>query len=311
MAKKSLIFLNLLGLGPKKISKIITKFADTEEILAEKVSSLEKIAFFDASDIKKISELKKSGALDRELELIEKKKIDCLDIFNGGYPSLLKEIDNPPLVLYIAGNKEILNKFLFAIVGTRIPTIYGISMAQRFSFQLSMMGIGIVSGLARGVDSIVHEAAVKGGVSAAVLGSGLFNIYPRENKQLAQEVSQNGAVVSEFPLYAPPLKENFPRRNRIISGLSKGVLVVEAASRSGALITAHLAVEQNREVFALPGHADSSLSKGAHKLIKEGAKLVDSLEDILEELNLEFENEQSRLPLRGTREAVVCCLAKT
>jgi len=294
MAKKSLIFLNLLGLGPKKINKIIAKFADTEEILAGKVNSLEKISFFDASDIKKISELKESGILDRELELIEKKKIDCLDVFDRDYPSLLKEIDNPPLVLYVAGNKEILNKFLFAIVGTRMPTIYGISMAQKFSFRLSILGLGIVSGLARGVDSVVHKAAVKEGVSVAVLGSGLCNIYPRENKQLAQEVSQSGAVVSEFPLHAPPLKENFPRRNRIISGLSKGVLVVEAASKSGTLITAHLAVEQNREVFALPGHAESPLSKGTHKLIKEGAKLVDSLEDILEELNLKFENEQNR-----------------
>jgi len=198
------------------------------------------------------------------------------------------------LVLYINGNKAALNKSLFAIVGTRNPTAYGISMAQDFSYNLSLLGIVIVSGLARGIDTAAHKGALKKGQTVAVLGSGLLNIYPRENTHLAERIAEkNGAVVSEFPLHMAPRRENFPRRNRIVSGLSKGVLVVEAAARSGALITAHLALEQNREVFALAGRADSLVSKGAHLLIKEGAKLVDSIDDILEELNISFEKKDS------------------
>ncbi len=200
---------------------------------------------------------------------------------------LLKEIANPPLVLYVKGKEEILKELLLAIVGSRLPSAYGRGMAYDYASQLSLLGIGVVSGLARGIDTAAHQAAVKNKGTVAVLGSGLLHIYPQENSPLAEEITRNGALVSEFPLKTSPLKDNFPRRNRIISGLCRGVLVIEAALRSGALITARLACEQNREVFALPGKADSDLSKGTHKLIKEGAKLVDSLEDILEELNLQ------------------------
>jgi len=289
MAKKGSIFFNFLNLGPKKINNLISFFKDPDNILKGSANDLRKIPSLTGKDIDNFITLRDSSIFAKELELIEKEGIDCLDIFDQDYPMLLKEIVNPPLVIYLKGNREVLNKFLFAIVGTRIPSIYGLSIAHDFSYRLSLLGIVIVSGLARGIDTAAHKAALENGETVAVLGSGLLNVYPKENEKVAQSIAQRGAVVSEFPLFSPPLKENFPRRNRIVSGLSRGVLVVEAAARSGALITAHLACEQNREVFAIPGKADSPLSKGTHILIREGAKLVDSIEDILEEFNIQFE----------------------
>lgn len=289
MAKKASILLNLLNLSPNKIQAIIGGFNDIDGILNAKYSDLRQVLLLTDTDIKKILDLRNSGVLDKELKLIEKEKIDCLDLFDQDYPPLLKEISNPPLVLYVNGNRNILNKFSLAIVGTRIPTIYGLSTAEDLAYRLSLLGIVIVSGLARGIDTAAHRGAIKKGMSVAVLGSGLLNVYPKDNKTLSCNIAKAGAVISEFPLFMPPLKENFPRRNRIVSGLSKGVLIVEAALRSGALITARLSCEQNREVFAIPGSIDSPLSRGTHKLIKEGAKLVDSLEDVLKELNIDFE----------------------
>ncbi|MFH1319020.1 MAG: DNA-processing protein DprA, partial [Candidatus Omnitrophota bacterium] len=223
--------------------------------------------------------------------LIEKANISVIDIFDRSYPALLNEISYPPIVLYLKGSETILSENLFAIVGSRIPTLYGISTAAKFSYQLSAAGLTIVSGLAKGIDTIAHKEAIRTGKSIAVLGSGLLNTYPKENAQLAEKISLNGAVISEFPLKTAPLRENFPRRNRIVSGLSYGVLVVEAATRSGALITARLACEQNREVFAIPGNVDSPLSRGTHRLIKEGATLVDSIDDILNELNIPYQQQ--------------------
>lgn len=295
MAKKGSILFNLLNFGPKKVSKVISKFGDIDEVFKASPAGLRDV-FPESKDIEKILSSRNSKVLDKELELIEKEKIDCLDIFDKDYPLLLKEIANPPLVLYIKGRREVLNKASFAIVGTRIPTIYGSAIAQEYAYKLSSLGLVIVSGLARGIDTAAHKGAVKGGETVAVLGGGLLNLYPKENKKLSEAVIQRGALVSEFPLFAAPIRENFPRRNRIVSGLSKGVLVVEAALKSGARITAHLAAEQNREVFAIPGSIDSPLSRGTHTLIKEGAKLVDSLEDILEELSLKLEEGSQEKP---------------
>lgn len=297
MAKTGSIFLNLIkSLSPKKIEDIISHFEDTEKILSVRDNDLRRTPSLNDKDIRAIINTLNSGSLEKELKLIEKEKITVIDIFEPSYPALLKEISHPPLVLYLKGDIAALNKFLFAIVGTRIPTLYGISMAQDFSQRLASLGLVIVSGLARGIDTAAHRGALKTGQTLAVLGSGLANIYPRENKKLFEQITAKGAVISEFPLNEPPLKENFPRRNRIVSGLCRGVLIVEAAEKSGALITAHLALEQNREVFAIPGKADSPLSKGAHLLIKEGAKLVDCLEDILEELSIEFEGVEKVQP---------------
>lgn len=286
MAKKGAILLNLLNLTSQNISNVVATFEDIDEILRADAKRLREVPYLQDKDVERILSMRASAILDQELELIAKENIDCLDICDQDYPSLLKEIGNPPVVLYLKGNRKVLGKFLFAIVGSRNPTSYGISIAGDFSDQLSKRGVTIVSGLARGIDTIAHQEAIKGGETVAVLGSGLLNIYPRENQCLAQEIACSGAVISEFPLLSSPSKENFPRRNRIISGISRGVVVIEATSRSGALITARSACEQNREVFAIPGNINSPLCKGTHILIKEGAKLVDCLEDILEELNV-------------------------
>lgn len=300
MAKTGLIFLNLMKfLAPRKIEGIINYLGSPQKIFEATLNDLKEIPYLQDSDIEEILSLRKSSLLDKELQKIEKEKITVIDIDDEFYPPLLKEISFPPLVLYVKGNLRVLSKMSFAIVGSRIPTLYGLAMAEEFAFKLSVTGLVIVSGLARGIDTAAHKGAVKKGESIAVLGSGLGNIYPSENKRLAEKLSEKGAVISEFPLGEPPLRDNFPRRNRIISGISKGVLVVEAALRSGALITAHYAAEQNREVFALPGKVDSPLSKGTHQLIKEGAKLVDSIEDILTELNIKFEDKEEHLDISG------------
>lgn len=224
--------------------------------------------------------------LNKELELIEKAKARVIFLDSPGYPRLLKEIFDPPQVLYVKGKLEpyALN---IAVVGSRLASIYGLKMAEQFSYQLGSLGLTIVSGLARGIDSAAHKGALKAKArTVAVLGSGLSRIYPPENKKLFDEICEKGAAISEFPMNAGPLAGNFPRRNRIISGLSSGVLVVEAARRSGALITANCALEQGRDVFAIPGKADSATSWGSNQLIKDGAKLVDNIEEIISELDL-------------------------
>lgn len=286
MAKEGSIFLNLLNLSPKKISDIISVLGDLQEIFKASKSKLAAAASLDEQDISMILTARKSGALDKELKLIGREKVSVIDIFDDQYPALLKEIFYPPLVLYIKGDIDTLKKNLFAIVGTRKPTSYGMSVAAKFSYKLASSGLCIVSGLAKGIDTIAHKQAIAAGQSIAVLGSGLRNIYPRENQKLSEKIAGRGAVISEFPLDTAPLRENFPRRNRIVSGLSLGVLLVEAAVRSGALITARLACEQNREVFAVPGSVNSALSKGTHLFIKEGAKLADSADDILNDLKI-------------------------
>jgi DNA processing protein len=188
-------------------------------------------------------------------------------------------------VLYVKGKLQPQDKYSIGIVGSRRASFYGLSSAERFASDLSALGYTVISGMARGIDTSSHKGALKaGGRTIAVMGSGFNQIYPSENKGLSEEIAQNGAVISEFPLDVLPLKQNFPRRNRVISGLSLGVLVVEAARNSGALITADFALEQGREVFALPGKVDSGTSFGTNGLIKQGAKLVSCVEDIIEEL---------------------------
>ena len=217
--------------------------------------------------------------------LSPKSKINTLLFSDPQYPANLRYIYGPPPTLYIQGEIIPEDNIAIAIVGSRRGTYYGLRNAESLSFELAAKGITIISGLARGVDSAAHRGALKArGRTIAVLGSGLNVMYPPENKKLADKIMQNGAVVSEFPLDTPPYRQNFPRRNRIISGLSLGVVVIEAAQKSGALITANFALEQGREVFALPGNIDSFASAGTHDLIKQGAKLIESTKDIIEEL---------------------------
>jgi len=204
------------------------------------------------------------------------------------YPLLLKQIPDPPLVLYVRGDARVLSQHALAIVGTRKPTAYGQSVAHRLAGDLAQRGLVVVSGLARGIDSAAHHGALEAhGLTVAVLGSGIDVIYPRENRRLAEKIMEKGAMITEFPLGTSPAPENFPIRNRIISGLALGVVVVEAAEYSGSLITARLAVEQNREVFAVPGNITSAQSFGPNHLIKQGAKLVDQWMDVVEEFPAE------------------------
>ncbi|NOZ64703.1 MAG: DNA-protecting protein DprA [Caldiserica bacterium] len=222
--------------------------------------------------------------LEKEKKALEKEKIRVIPFHSEEFPALLKEISSPPVLLYVKGEFPPHPWKSIAIVGARNPSPYGRFTAERLSRDLSSRGITIVSGMARGIDTHAHRSALKaGGKTIAVLGSGLLHPYPVENKPLMDEISASGAAVSEYPLFTPPWRYNFPRRNRIISGLSAGVVVVEARRRSGALITAALSLEQGREIFAVPGKIDSPLSEGTNQLIQEGAKLVRNWEDVWSE----------------------------
>lgn len=224
--------------------------------------------------------------IEKDIKWAENPAHHILFLTDENYPYLLREIPDPPLFLYVKGNVEALHFPQIAMVGSRNPSHSGNENALEFSASLAKIGFCISSGLAIGVDTCAHLGALKnGGKTIAVLGSGLEDIYPKQNTKLAEEIIRQGALVSEFPLTASPKPWHFPRRNRIISGLSLGVLVVEASLRSGSLITARLASEQGREVFVIPGSIHNPLAKGCHQLLRHGAKLVDKIEDILEELN--------------------------
>ncbi|RJG15417.1 DNA-processing protein DprA [Massilia cavernae] len=226
------------------------------------------------------------------LALIERTRIwlatqgkHLLTLHHPAYPPLLREIYDPPLLLYAAGHVELLSAPMLAIVGSRNASRQGEANAQAFARAFSDAGLTIVSGLALGIDAAAHQAALCGsGSTVAVIGTGADIVYPARNHQLAHQIAETGCVVSEYPLGHPVLASNFPRRNRLISGMSRGVLVVEAAAQSGSLITARMAAEQGREVFAIPGSIHAPMSKGCHRLIREGAKLVESAADVLEEL---------------------------
>jgi DNA processing protein len=247
----------------------------------------EGIAAFDAlasGTTDKLATLQQHSVCTQELARLHKAQITVLTLVDPNYPHHLRWIADPPLVLYIRGAFQPADHLALAVVGSRKPSNYGKAVAQRFSAEIVQHGFTVVSGLARGIDSIAHQSALQaGGRTLAVLGSGINVIYPPENSRLVEAISDHGVVLSEFPLDTKPDRWNFPRRNRIISGLSLGTLVVEAAVQSGALLTARHALEQGREVFAVPGRVDTPGSQGTHKLIKSGAKLVEGIDDILEE----------------------------
>jgi DNA processing protein len=210
-----------------------------------------------------------------------------LTLLDPAYPDCLSHIPDPPPLLYLKGRPELLAGPALAVVGSRNATLQGKANAEVFSQALSGAGLTIVSGLALGIDAAAHEGALRGvGSTVAVIGTGIDTIYPARNQALARRIAEDGCIVSEYALGTPPLAANFPRRNRIISGLAAGVLVVEAAAQSGSLITAQLAASQGRDVFAIPGSIHSALAKGCHQLIKEGAKLVESAADVLGELSM-------------------------
>ena len=292
-----LIGLNIAGIGYKRLIPMIEHFGSTKHIINAGPAALETLRGIGPVLKEKISLLKTGKALKKEWSLIEKHNIKVLSVFDREYPELLKQIYDPPIILYIKGKIIPEDKNAVALVGSRKASMYGLETSRRISARLAATGVTIVSGLARGIDGAAHKAALKAyGRTLAVLGNGLSSIYPPENKRLADDIACSGAVISEFPMDTEPSSWNFPVRNRIISGLSLGIVVVEAAKKSGALITASRALEQGREVFAVPGKAGSATSMGAHNLIKNGARLTESADDVLDELNLVIKKTGSIKP---------------
>lgn len=284
-----LIFLNMAGVGYTRLRTLIEYFGDIKKALRSKAADLERTKNIGPILAEKISGIKKSGNLKNEWSLIKEKNVTVLSIFDKDYPENLKNIYDPPIVLYMKGRILPQDKTAVAVVGSRRASLYGVNICQSLSGQLASLGITVISGLARGIDSAAHSGALKlGGRTLAILGNGLNTVYPPENGRLAEEIVHSGALISEFPMETPPLARNFPIRNRIISGLSLGIVVVEAARDSGALITANCGLEQGREIFAVPGKAGTATSTGTHRLIKEGARLIESADEIIEELNLSF-----------------------
>lgn len=273
------------GISDNLYKRLIEDFGSPGEVLKTEEKNLAQVPEIRRNVIQAIVRGREGIDVTEELELIKKYKISIVTLNDASYPKNLKEIYDPPPLLYVKGKIEEGDKNAIAIVGSRRATTYGRLTAQRLSSQLAAQGITIVSGMARGVDSEAHKGALAvRGRTIAVLGCGIDVVYPPENRALEEKIVSSGAVITEFPFGTKPFAGNFPKRNRIISGLSLGIIVVEAAQKSGALITARLALEQGREVFAVPGSTTSPYSKGTHNLIKEGAKLVENIDDILEEL---------------------------
>jgi DNA processing protein len=274
------------GIGRARFSRLQQHFGEMEPAWNASAVELE-VAGLDKKSIKSIVNHRPKVSLDAEMEKLERYKVTALTLGDEDYPSRLKETYDPPPVLYIRGRLTAEDEWAVAIVGTRRPTYYGREVTEKIAGDLARNRITIVSGLAKGIDAAAHRAALDaGGRTIAILGCGLDIVYPADHIKLAREIMEHGALVSELPLGTPPKRENFPLRNRIMSGMSLGVLVVEANEKSGARITADRALEQDREVFAVPGSVLSPMSRLPNKLIQEGAKLVRGADDIMEELNL-------------------------
>lgn len=287
--REYLVVLNLVrGLGPARIRSLMAHFGTAAEIFRQPASALSQVPGIGAHLSRAIRQWEEVEYAE-EFRLIKKLGLKILTIFDQEYPANLKEIYDPPTVLYTLGSLIPEDKPALAVVGSRRASRYGLQAAHNLAAQLAERGFTVVSGLARGIDTQAHRGALDGGGrTLAVLGSGLGNIYPTENQKLAEEISHSGAVISEFPVRAVPDRQNFPLRNRVVSGLSLGTLVVEAAERSGALITARMAMEQGRVVMAVPGRIDSFSARGTNALIRDGAKMVSGIDDILEEFEYLF-----------------------
>jgi DNA processing protein len=283
---------SITGVGNVTFPALIEKFGSPEDIFKTPAHELVTIQGISKKTAAAIVGFKNWDKIKYELDCLKKDGIKIITYQDELYPAKLLDIYDRPAILYVKGNlaKDEIN---IAMVGSRLASTYGKYTTEKISRELAIKGITIVSGLARGIDAAAHRGALTGhGRTIAVMGSGLDVIYPPENKKLYTEIAQSGAVVSEYRLGTPPLSSNFPARNRIISGMSYGVVVVEAGEKSGSLITARLALEQGREVFAVPGSIDSSCARGTNKLIKQGAKLIENIDDILEEILPQIEKAE-------------------
>lgn len=273
------------GVGPITCRSLLEHFGSAGNVLRARIPALREVEGVGPKLASKIAAARQE--FDPEVELAECRHRGVRPIPWGDpdYPAALRDIPDPPIILYTKGTLRPEDHLAIALVGSRRCTPYGMRIAERLAASLARVGLTVVSGLARGIDAAAHRGALKaGGRTIAVTANGLSEIYPPEHEDLAEEIAGAGAVVSEMPMRVSPLAEHFPRRNRIISGLCLGVVIVEAAPRSGSLVTARHAMEQNREVFAVPGPVDSLSSRGCHGLIRDGARLVETVEDILEEL---------------------------
>jgi DNA processing protein len=280
--------------GPVTFAKLLKHFGTIDCALGASVSELTKIDGIGFETAEQITATRDKFDTSAELELAEKLGVCLINLTDERYPTLLKQIYDPPPILYIKGSLTAADNLAISIVGSRRCSLYGQEQSSKFAHFLSSAGFTICSGMARGIDTAAHTGALSAsGRTIAVQGCGLANVFPPENKKLFELIAESGACISELPLQYEPLPENFPPRNRIIAGLSLGTIVVEAAANSGALITAAAALENNREVMAVPGKIDSPLSKGTHQLIKQGAKLVESVEDVMEALGYIGERLQS------------------
>jgi len=273
------------GLGARLAARLLRQFGSPEAIFRASLTELEACQV--PADVAQAIHLQTPlREAEKELERVRKLNCSLIHWDEPAYPQLLRQIYDPPILLYVRGQPELLNRPALAIVGTRRPTPYGNQMAERLACNLAARGLVIISGLARGVDSSAHRGALlaPGGITIGVLGCGIDVIYPKENRKLFAQLEERGAMVTEFPCGTAPTPDRFPVRNRIIAGMSLGVVVVEAAQYSGSLITARLAMEFNREVYGVPGNVTQPSSFGPNHLIKQGAKLVTGWEDVVEEL---------------------------
>ena len=290
------------NIGPVTIKKLWQCFGSIKDAWEAEERVLLEIEGISKPAIRSFVDNRNRVNLNQELELLDEKKLNVLTLDDEEYPKLLKNIYDPPPVLYVKGKKLNPNDKSLAIVGTRKASRYGREIAKKLAFELSSLGITIVSGMALGIDTFAHHGALEvGGNTIAVLGCGVDVIYPPSNKELAKMIEVSGSLVSEFPLGTGTEKGHFPRRNRIIAGLSVGTIVVEGHYDSGAMITAKYALEEGREVFAVPGNISLDQSKGPHWLIKQGAKLVESVNDILEELPMLVAREIPSLEPKNSR----------
>lgn len=297
------------GLGSASIAKLLDIYKSPENIVKDKINSLAKFKL--SEETLYALTHPDQRRIEAAHQWIEQTDQSIITLDDSAYPRLLKEIPDPPPVLYIKGDTSALSTQQLAIVGSRNPSVIGKEIATAFAHTLSEIGLVITSGLALGIDAAAHRGALNAnGQTIAVLGSGLNHIYPKSHRKLAANITESGCLVSEFPLDAAPRSQHFPQRNRIISGLSLGTLVVEAKQRSGSLITARLANEQGREVFAIPGSLRNPLAHGCHRLIQNGAKLVETIDDITEELRVTHDtsgltslNDQQPAHVKGLEKA--------
>ncbi|HEX6513345.1 MAG TPA: DNA-processing protein DprA [Chloroflexota bacterium] len=291
------------GIGPAKTRRLFERFGSLETAWAQSVETLSR-AGIDGPTARAFVQARQRLDPGAELAKLDRAGVAAISWDDDvRYPRLLRHIANPPVVLFAKGDLLPRDELAVAIVGTRQPSLYGRQVAEKLAGELAAKGVTIVSGLARGIDAEVHRAALAAsGRTVAVLGSGLDVMYPREHAGLAREIARSGAVLSDYPLGSQPDAVHFPARNRIVSGLSLGTIVIEAGDTSGALITARFAGEQGRDVFAVPGSVFSKQSLGAHRLIQDGAKLVATVQDVLDELNLGMVAHQLEMPVTAEPE---------